>query len=113
MENNDIYETSVDYYSEAPADNCNTSLATIPEFAPIAINNSNNRFARKMERRVELDAMQEHCKARLTSEVIMTTTALSALGDQAVRMVPSSEKPVRHIINSYAASSMNRLAERW
>jgi hypothetical protein len=112
MDNQGYYEDA-SYYSEGSAESGNTSLARIPEFAPIAVNNGGSRAIRKMERRVEMDAVQERCKARLTSEVIMNTTALSALGDQAVRAVPSAEKPVRHIVNVYAASSAQRIAERW
>jgi hypothetical protein len=90
------------------------SLANIPTLAPVAINPANSRLVRKVEKRVETVAVQERAKARVTSEVILNTVALSGLVDQAAQIVPSAEAPCRHIVNTYAASSAQKIAEaRW
>jgi hypothetical protein len=100
------------YYSEVMEPE-NTSLMRVPEFAPIVLSERNSRFGNKLERRVELEAAKEHAKARLTAELVMTTTALSGLADQAIRAVPSAEAPVRQIVRTYAESSARRIAEKW
>jgi hypothetical protein len=112
MNEHEVYEEA-GYYNPVPEDSGSTSLVRIPEIQPVAIVGGNNRVMRRMERRVEYEATAERCKARLTSEVVMNTTALSALGDQCARAVPSAEKPIRHVINHYAASSAQRIADRW
>ena len=111
MNNQEDYGQNV-YYNEVPAET-NTSLVSLPEIAPITISKGSSRTVRKMEGRLEMDAAQERCKARLTQEVIVNTTALSAIADQAERAVPSCSKAVRNVVNVYAASSALRIAERW
>ena len=112
MENQE-YQDNSQYYSEVPAERGSNSLARVPEVGQISIGNVSNRVIQKMERTMGMAAAQERCKTQLMGEVIVNTTALSALGDQVSSVVPSAEKPVRHIINTYAASSAIRIAERW
>ena len=112
MNNQEYYEGN-QYYSDVPAATGGNSLARIPEISAVAVSQSGNRAVRRMERRVEMEATQERCKVRLMGEVVVNTTALSALADQAVRVVPSAEKPVRHVVEKYAVSSAERIASRW
>ena len=98
------------YFSEVPAEAGSSSIARVPEVASIAISQGSGRFARKMERRVEIAAIQERGKAQITSEMIRMTTAISALADHAVALVPSCEQPVRGIVNAYAQTSAAKLA---
>ena len=111
MDNTEYYDNPGNGYIDVPTPG--TSLIQMPTLTPVVVNHSNNRVARKIERRVELAATQERAKARLTQEVIVNTTALSAIADQAIAAVPSCEAPVRGIVSIYAQSSAMRIAERW
>ncbi len=112
MDNTEYYDSVPDFSDDEPATDT-TSMMVIPTINAIAFGGGNNRAARRMEHRLENEAMSEHCKARLTAEVVRNTTALSALGDSCARAVPSAEKPIRSIIHMYAASSAKRIADRW
>ena len=104
-------------YYDNPGAICNsapgTSLIQVPTLQSLAVNQPENRYVRKLERRADMAASQERVKARLAGEIIVNTTALSAFADQAIASVPSCEQPVRGIVNAYAQSSALRLAERW
>ena len=105
-----------EYYPENPgalyAPQSGTALSAVPAPQPLAIAPPDSRFYRRMDRRTSVIATQEHFKARLAGEIIVNTTALSALGDQAISAVPSAEQPVRGIINAYAVHAITRINER-
>ena len=109
MHEQEYYNAGI--YEDTPA--TSMALANVQTLQPITVSRPNSRAIRKIEYRGEIDSVHERTKARLTQEVIVNTTALSALGDQAIAAVPSAEKPVRHVINVYAASSAQRIAENW
>ena len=85
----------------------------VVNLAPVTFDNPNNRSIRKVERRLEAEAHQEYCKARLAQTVIGNTMSLACIADHAATLVPSSEQPVREIVRTYALSSAQRIAERW
>ena len=98
------------YYN---AEETGTALA-VPNLSPLAVSHSNNRAVSKMQRRVENVALAESAKAHVTKDVIVNTTALSALADMASQAVPSCEKDVRNVVSAYASSSAQKIAEtRW
>jgi hypothetical protein len=113
MENQEqYYEPQDTVYSEAPG----TSLVRSSGFTlePIVFNQQPvTRSQRQLAHRAELAATLERYKAQLTQEVIVNTTALSAIADQAINAVPSCEKPVRDVVNMYALTSGVRIASRW
>jgi len=80
---------------------------------PLSLSQPNTRAHRQLARRAEIDTTSEQYKARLMQGVIMNTTALSAIADQASAMVPSAEQPVREAVRIYARSSTERIAQNW
>ena len=111
---NQEYYDNPGYYNETPS--TGTSLASSTSgfsIEPIKINQFEGRSAKQMTHRAELAAVQENHKAQLTQQVIINTTALSGIADQAVAAVPSCERPVRNIVNVYALSSSAKIATRW
>ena len=106
------------YNSDIVVSNPGNGLMSTPQMSianlePIAINQISNRAAGKLSRRVEMEAAQEYCKARLVHTVITNTVALSAVTDNAAALVPSSEQTCREVVRTYALSSAKRIAERW
>ncbi|GHU52502.1 hypothetical protein FACS1894132_02290 [Clostridia bacterium] len=111
--NQEYYEPQGEIYAPETG-NTSVSNLSLSSLSPIALEPANNRLARKAEKRVAVVAVQERAKARVASDVILNTVALSAIVDQAAQMVPSSEAPCRHIVNTYASSSAQKIAEaRW
>ena len=112
MSTEEYYDPIPEYYSDDPVDT-GTSLSRVPDIAPIAVSNVNNRFMQRIDSRVETEAYKGRAKARLTAELIMNTTTLYRLGIDAMKIAPGAQKTIEHIINVYAASSAQGLAERW
>ena len=110
--NNDVYETPDVYYDEAPADETSVVSSKPMTIEPITFSQSNNRVIRKIEKRVEVSAAQERCRARLAQEAIVNTTALCSIADAAVKAVPSAKEPIKTIVYGYATSAAERIA-RW
>ena len=95
------------------AEGTGTGLA-VPTLSSLSVSHSNSRTVQKMERRVENVVLAERAKAHVTKDVIVNTTALSALADMASQAVPTCERDVRNVVSSYAASSANKIAEtKW
>ena len=100
--NNEVYENPDVYYDEAPADETSVVSSKPMTIEPITFSQSNNRVIRKMEKRVEVSAAQERCRARLAQEAIVNTTALCSIADAAVKAVPSAKEPIKTIVYGYA-----------
>jgi U3 small nucleolar ribonucleoprotein component len=113
MEIQEVYDPTVDYKDEIPAESESTSLARSKEFLPTVQKNGNSRAMRRMEEQEQMDAAQERCKARLMAEVISNTCTLSAIAAQAAQAVPSCARAVEHIVNVFAATSAERIARRY
>ena len=71
------------------------------------------RAMRRIAHRAQTQAVQEKFKARLASEIVVNTVALTALADQAAISVPNSEPVCREVIRIYALSSAERLGRMW
>ena len=83
-----------------------------PALEPFSIGQP-TRAMRKVVQRAEDYSVREKCKARLASEVIVNTMALSAICDYAGHAVPSSEPVCREATRMYAITSMKKLGEEW
>ena len=107
------YASAPEFFGGAPVETGNTSLISIPNIAPVAVNSANSRAIRKLDRAVEMDSYRESRKRDLMGEAIVNTAGLSELADRAVRIVPSCETPVRQIVNVFAASSAQYIAKKY
>ena len=79
-----------------------------PTLEPFSIGQP-TRAMRRIVQRAEEYSVREKCKARIASEVIVNTMALSAICDYAGNTVPSSEPVCREATRVYAITSMERL----
>jgi hypothetical protein len=106
-------QTYAEAFSDMDTANTGASLTRAQSMPPVIGGNISNRAMRRMNDRAAEDAAYAKTGGLLTVELITNIGTLFNIGEQVARNAPGARKAIEHVINTYAASHAQGLAERW